>query len=108
VKKGAVTNECTSVAGHFDSHTDELKQYGAHCPMPMQPDQRFTGSHWMPPLGNYSLHIVPTAAREGNNQQNDDATCTHFAGRFDGHHNVAVQYCVHPPMEEVHGFHKSH
>jgi hypothetical protein len=29
----------------------------------MQHDQGFTGSHWMPPLGDYSLHITPGAAR---------------------------------------------
>jgi DUF1365 family protein len=29
----------------------------------MQHDQGFTGSHWMPLLGNYSLHIAPAAAR---------------------------------------------
>jgi len=30
---------------------------------PMQHDQGFTGSHWTPPSGDYSLHIAPTAAR---------------------------------------------
>jgi hypothetical protein len=32
----------------------------------------------------------------------------HFAGRFNGHHNVVVLYNAHHPMEEVRGFHKSH
>ena len=46
--------------------------------------------------------------RQGDNQQNDDAKCTHFADRFDGHRDVAVLYRAHCQMEEVHGFHKSH
>jgi hypothetical protein len=29
----------------------------------MQHDQGFTGSHCTPPLGDYSLHIAPGAAR---------------------------------------------
>jgi hypothetical protein len=29
----------------------------------MQHDQSFKGSHWTPPLGDYSLRIAPTAAR---------------------------------------------
>jgi len=44
---------------------------------------------------------------QGNNQLNNDATCTHFAGRFDGRGDAAVLYRVHCPMEEVRGFHKS-
>ena len=28
--------------------------------------------------------------RQGNNQQNDDATCSHFDGHFDGHGSAAV------------------
>ena len=54
-------NKCTSVAGHFDGNADALEQYGAH--HPIQHDQGFTGSHWTPPSGNYSLRIVPAAAR---------------------------------------------
>ncbi len=29
----------------------------------MQHNQGFTGSHQSPPSGNYSLHIIPAAAR---------------------------------------------
>ena len=36
-------------------------QYGVHCLM--QHDQGFTGSHWTPPLGDYSLRIAPAATR---------------------------------------------
>ena len=46
--------------------------------------------------------------RQGDNQHNENATCTHFAGRFDGHRDAAVLYHTHLLMEEVRGFHKSH
>ena len=36
--------------------------------------------------------------RQGNNRHNNNATCTHFAGRFDGHRHVAVLYCTHRPV----------
>jgi hypothetical protein len=54
-------NECTSIAGHFDDHVEVLKRYMLH--RPMQHVQGYSGSHWMPPLGDYSLHITPAAAR---------------------------------------------
>jgi hypothetical protein len=40
------TNECTSVAGHLD--VEGLKRLMRH---------------WMPPSGDYLLHITPAAAR---------------------------------------------
>ncbi len=46
--------------------------------------------------------------RHGNNQQNNDAKCTLFAGLFDGHRDVAVLYRTHRQMVEVCGFHESH
>ena len=51
-----MANKCTSVVGHFDGHGGAPVQYGAH--LPMQNDQGFTGSHWTPPLGDYSLRIA--------------------------------------------------
>ena len=42
-------------------------------------------------------HLV---GRQGDNQHNNNATCTHFAGRFYDHCNVAVLYQTHHPMEE--------
>jgi hypothetical protein len=60
-------NECTSVAGHFDGHTDALKQYRVHSPM--QHDQGYTKSHWTPPLGNYLLRITPAATRATANKK---------------------------------------
>ena len=56
-----VTNRCTSVAGYFDGHAEALKRYMRH--RPMQHVQGYSGSHWMPPSGYYSLHIAPAAAR---------------------------------------------
>ena len=49
-----------------------------------------------------------SVSRQGDNQHNDNGTCTHFAGRFDGHRDAVVLYRTHRPMEEVRGFHKSH
>jgi hypothetical protein len=74
---------CTSVTGHFDGHADALEKYGVH--HPIQHDQGFAGSHWTPPSGDYY-----PGSRQGDNQQNNNAKCTHVAGRFDGHRNVAV------------------
>jgi hypothetical protein len=34
----------------------------------MQHDQGFIGSHWTPPLGNYSLRIAPAATRATANE----------------------------------------
>jgi len=93
--------------GHFDGHGGAPVPYGAH--LPMKHDQGFTRSHWMPPLGKYLLRIALVAARAtAKGKRNDDATCTHFAGHFDGRGDAAVQYCTHHPMEEVRGFHKNH
>jgi hypothetical protein len=33
---------------------------------------------------------------------------TYFAGSFDGHGDALVHYSAHCPMEEVHGFTRSH
>jgi hypothetical protein len=57
----AVKNECTSVAGSFDSHGDAMVQYRRH--HPIKHDQGFTGSHRTASSGNYSLRIAPAAAR---------------------------------------------
>ncbi len=52
-------NKCTSVVSHFDGHGGEPEQYRQH--RPMRRVQGYPGSHWMPPLGDYSLRIVPAA-----------------------------------------------
>jgi hypothetical protein len=99
------TNKCTSVAGHFDGHTEMLKQHMWHCLM--QHVQVYTKSCWMLPLGNYLLHIAPTAARATANKTTTK-TYTYFAGRFDGHGDAPVRYSAHCPMEEVQGLTRSH
>ncbi len=85
-------NECTSIAGHFDGHTEAFKQFMRHCPMEYV--QRHIGSHWKPPSGNYSLRIAPADARTTINHTTMN-NYTYFAGRFDGHRNVAVRYRTH-------------
>jgi hypothetical protein len=57
----ATTNECTSVTGHLDGHVEALNRLMQH--RPMQHVQGYSESHWMPPSGDYSLHITPAAAR---------------------------------------------
>ena len=54
------------------------------------------------------LALYCPGGHQDDNQLNDDATCAHFVGRFDGHRDAAVLYRTHRPMEEVRGFHKSH
>jgi hypothetical protein len=48
------------IAGNFDCHGDAVVQRGTH--RPMKHIQGFTGSHCMPPLGEFSHHIAATAA----------------------------------------------
>jgi len=60
-KKVAGTTECTSIAGHFDSHGSATVQYIQYHPM-MQHVQGYTGSHWTPLLGGYLIRIAPAAA----------------------------------------------
>ena len=55
-----------------------------------------------------TTHSVSPRRPPYNNQNNDNRTCTHFAGRLDDHHNAVVLYRAHRPMEEACGFHKSH
>ncbi len=73
----------------------------------MQHVQGYTGSHWMPPSGNYFLCIAP-AADTATDKQTMMSKYTYFAGHFDGHGNVPVPNCAHNPMEEVKGLTRSH
>ena len=59
-------NECTSVAGHFDSHGNVTVKYREH--RLMKEVQGFHKSHYTPPSGNYSLSITPTATRATENK----------------------------------------
>jgi hypothetical protein len=79
--KSLMTIKCPLSAGCFDGHGGLLVQYKVH--LPIEHIQGYTGSHWMPPLGNYLLCIAPAAARATGNTTTLK-TCTHFAGHFDG------------------------
>ena len=53
--KSSMTIKCTSVAAHFDDHASVLEQYRQH--YLMRHVHGYPGSHWTPPLGDYSLCI---------------------------------------------------
>jgi hypothetical protein len=93
-----MTNKCTSSAGRFDGHGGAPEQYRWHCPMGHV--QGYSGSHWTPPLGNYSLRITPAAARATANKTTTKK-CTKKTGHFDGRGGAVVQYHAHHPIEEV-------
>jgi len=56
MRKNQRQKKFTSFAGHFDGHADQAIQFQVHCPM--EHIQGFIGSHWMPPLGEYSPRIT--------------------------------------------------
>jgi hypothetical protein len=56
----------TSAVGHFNGHGGAPGQYKRH--HPMRHVQGYLGSHWMPPLGDYSLRIAPVVARATGKQ----------------------------------------
>jgi hypothetical protein len=97
--------KCTSSASHFDGRGSAPVQYKVH--HPMQHVNGYTRSHWMPPLGNYSLRIAPAATKATANETTTK-TYTFFAGHFDGRGNAPVRYSMHRPMEEIQGFTRSH
>jgi len=93
----------------------------AHAKQSALPDAAQPGLHRKPLDVVIGRLLAPfhLSSRQGDNQHIDDAKysyfvlmaiamCTHFAGRFDGHHDAAVLYRAHRPVEEVRGFHKSH
>jgi hypothetical protein len=102
--KSSMTIKCTSCASRFDGHGNPPVGYKPHCLM--QHVQGYIGSHWMLPLGNYSLRITPVAARATANKTTAK-TCTHFAGHFNGHGGAPVQYRTHCSMEEIQGLTRS-
>jgi hypothetical protein len=55
-----MTSKCTSIAAHFEGLVDAPEQYRWHCSM--WHVQGYLGSHWTPPLGDYSIRIAPAAA----------------------------------------------
>ncbi len=64
--KVTMINKCTSSSGRFDGHGSAPEQYRQHCPM--RHVQGYSGSHWMPPSGDYSLRNTPAAARATDKQ----------------------------------------
>jgi hypothetical protein len=64
--KLTMTNKCTSSASCFNDHGGVPEQYSWRCLM--QHVQGYSGSHWMPPSGEYSLRIAPAAARATGKQ----------------------------------------
>ncbi len=52
--------KCRQISGDFDCHGDAAVRHGAH--RPIEHDQGFTGSHWMPPLGECLCRIAPAAS----------------------------------------------
>jgi hypothetical protein len=103
--KLSMTNECTSSAGRFDGHGSAAEQYRWH--RPMRHVQGYSGSHWMPPSGDYLLRIAPTAAR-ATDKQTTINKYTYKAGRFYGHGDAPVRNRAHHPMEKVQTFTRSH
>jgi hypothetical protein len=100
-----VASTCSPVVGRFDGHGGPPVQYKAHCPM--QHVQGYSGSHWTPESGNYTLHIAPAAARATGKQKTFNKY-TYKAGRFDGHGDAPVRTRAHRPMEKIQGFTRSH
>jgi hypothetical protein len=100
-----MTIKCTLSAIRFDVHGSPPVQYKAH--HQMQHVQGYSGSHWMPPLGIYSLRIAPATARATGKQ----ATINKYTkrnGHFDGRGGAPVQYRAYCLMEEVQGSVRSH
>ncbi len=62
----ATMNKCTLSAGRFDGHGSAPEQYRQH--HPMWHVQGYSGSHWTPASGDYSLCIAPAAARATGKQ----------------------------------------
>jgi hypothetical protein len=103
--KLTMASTCSSVVGRFDGHGGPPVQYEAHCLM--QHVEGYSGSHWMPALGNYLLYIAPAATR-ATRKQTTITKYTYKAGRFGGHGDAPVRNRAHRPMEEVQGFTRSH
>ncbi len=101
ILKLLTTIKCTSDATRFDGRADAPVQYRAH-PL-MEGVHCYPGSHWMPPLGEYSRCIAPGAARVTANKTTIKK-CIIIASRFDSRADAPVQYPAHCPIEVVQGF----
>ncbi len=51
--------KCGRIAGNFDCHADAAVQHGGH--RPIEQNQGFLRSHWMPLLGECLHRIAPAA-----------------------------------------------
>jgi hypothetical protein len=69
--------------------------------------QSYSGSHWTLSSGDYSLRIT-LSATSAKGKQTTMNKYTYFAGHFDSRGGALVRYCMHCPMDEVHGFGRSH
>jgi hypothetical protein len=68
------------------------------------PNAANPGPHEMPMEAAIGQLLSPyrPGGHQGNNQQNDNQIIHHFAGRFDGHRDMAVGYCAHRPITKSH------
>jgi hypothetical protein len=98
MSKLTMASTCSSVIGRFNGHGGPPVQYKAH--HPMQHVQGYSGSHWMPPLGDYLLCIAPATTRATANETTMKKI-TKNTGHFDGRSGALVQYCAHRQLEEV-------
>ncbi len=96
--EATMMNKCTSSAGRFDGHGGAPEQYRRH--RPMWHVQGYSGSHWTPASGDYSLCIAP-AATMASGKYTTINKCTQKGGQIDGHGDAPVRYRAHRLMEEV-------
>jgi hypothetical protein len=105
--KFAMASTCSSNVGHFDGHGGPPVQNKVHCPI--QHVQGYSGSHWMPPSGNYLRRTAPAAGRATANEMTTKTKkCTKETSHFDGHGGAPVRYLAHRLIEEILGFVRCH
>jgi hypothetical protein len=68
--KSLMTIKCTLSAHRFDGHGSPPGQHKVH--RPKQHVQGYSGSHWMLPLGKFTLPIAPAATRGTKQTYNDE------------------------------------
>ena len=73
----------------------------AKCSMTRASPEATGRRHWA------TYHSVLPAGCQGDNQLNDDATCTHCMDRFDGNCDAAVLYHMHPQWSRFVAFIKA-
>jgi hypothetical protein len=98
--KSLMMIKCPLSASRFDCHGGPPVQYKAH--LLMEHVQGYTRSHWMPPSGDYSIHIA-TAAAGGTANKTTMNKWANFAGHFDGCGGAPVRFCVSKALVEATG-----